>query len=155
MGDAGGIKRRGLRVDLAKAQAWQRRSAERYAAKQRARRQAARITSPIAKPPRSRADWPTGVRKLAGVRSGGMCELCRVSPACHLHHRKLRRHGDHRIVNALHLCTVCHDRVHNFDGSHGRGFLVKKHIDPAIVPVQPFDRPAFYLTANGTYREAA
>lgn len=153
MGDAGGIKRNGLQVDRAKALDWQRRSAIRYAAKQRGRRQAARLTTRLGRATSS--DWSPRTRRLAYARSGGICEVCLVETACHLHHRKLRRHGDHRVVNALHLCNGCHTKIHAAPSwSYVRGYLVKADRDPAVVPVH-VDDARLLLTMTGTYREAA
>lgn len=158
MRDAGGINpRRGLKTDIAKAQAWQRRSAIRYAAKLRARRQTARLTSSITKKPtRSRNDWPTAVRRLARRRSGGLCELCAEQVATDLHHRKARRHRDHRVCNALHLCRRCHDAINNRrTWARVRGLTVSPTDDPADVPVELLAGSPVFLTLTGTYREAA
>lgn len=155
--DAAGITRNGLRVDPAKARAWQIRGAQKYAAKQRARRNAARLTSRIDRKPKPGNDWPPKIRKAAKLRSGGMCEICGDHPAEHLHHRKRRRHGDHRICNALHLCHRCHDGyVHGSRGgsSYDNGWLVRANDDPAAVPVLIHDSCQL-LTVDGDYREAA
>lgn len=158
MADAGGIepRRNGLRVDPAKQLAWQRRGAERYAAKARGRRNAARLTSRIDRRPKPGNDWPTAVRRAAALRSGGACEIDGEDPATHLHHRQLRRHGDHRICNALHLCARHHDLVHHNRGgsSYANGWLVRATDDPATVPVVLHDTRQF-LTFDGDYREAA
>jgi hypothetical protein len=156
--DSDGITRRnGLKVDAAKQAAWQRRGAIRYAAKQRARKGAARHTSKIDRRPSAANDWPPLVRKLARRRSGGVCEICLTEAATHLHHRKLRRHGDHRIVNALHLCAKCHQDVHRGDqriAAYDAGYLVRSHHDPADVPVVLNDE-RMLLTADGDYELAA
>lgn len=162
MGDAGGIKRRrGLATDRAKAQAWQRESARRYADKLRARRHAARLTvGPVIRKAiaarSTGSDWSPAVRRLAEKRSGGICERCLEEEAVHLHHRKLRRHGDHRIVNALHVCHECHHKIHHAPSwAYTRGFLVRSHRDPADVAVRHDDYTPTFLTLTGTYREAA
>lgn len=73
-------------------------------------------------------------------RSGGYCEA-RVTRACtgvavHVHHRKLRRHGDHRPVNLMHVCLVCHDRIHaRPQRSYDHGWLVRGADNPEEVPV--------------------
>lgn len=156
--DADGISRNGLRVDRAKQLAWQRRGAEAYAARQRARRSAARLTTRIDRAkPANRNDWPAAVRNLARRRSGGVCELCLEHPAEHLHHRKSRRHHDHRIVNALHLCHRCHDRIHTSrsrTAAYDAGHLVRALDDPAaIAVVLPVGR--VLLTDDGDYLEEA
>jgi hypothetical protein len=164
MGDAGGIKRRrGLAADQAKARAWQRDSARRYADNLRARRHAARILAgPIirkairARTTNSGNDWSPATRRLAKHRSGGICERCLKDEAVHLHHRKSRRYGDHRIVNALHLCHACHRKIHSAPSwSYIRGFLVRAHRDPADVAVRLDDYTPTFLTHTGTYRKAA
>lgn len=157
MGDAGGIRRNGLRVDRAKVEQWRRRSAERYAATLRARTRAAALTSRIARTKPSKAgDWTPAVRRAAAKRSGGVCEIDQVNEAQHLHHRKLRRHGDHRIVNALHVCDDCHRKIHAAPSwSYSRGFIVRAHLDPADVPVRIDVDTTVLLTPTGTYREAA
>lgn len=154
--DAAGITRNGLRVNRDKLAAWQRRGAERYAAKQRARKSAARLTSRINRPGPVN-DWPAKVRKAARQRSGGRCELCGFAEATHLHHRQLRRHGDHRIVNALHVCATCHGRVHSdrdVQVAYDAGWLVRSFLDPADVAVVLTTGPA-YLLEDGTWRAAA
>lgn len=156
--DAGGIKprRNGLPVDPAKVRAWQIRGAERYAAKVRSRRNAARLTTRIDRRPKPGNDWPTAVRTAAARRSGGACEIDGEDPAVHLHHRKLRRHGDHRICNALHVCQRHHDEIHRNRGrrSYELGWLVRSTDDPATVPAVLHDTRQF-LTLDGDYREAA
>lgn len=58
-------------------------------------------------------------------RSNGRCEICRRR-ADHMHHRKLRRHGDHSAANLLHLCFRCHAWIHaNVAESYERGWLVR------------------------------
>lgn len=154
-GDAGGITRNGLRVDLDKQAAWQRRAAIRYAAKKRARRTSARLTTRIDR--RAGTDWPAAVRRSANRRSGGVCELDQERPATHLHHRKARRFGDHRICNALHLCETCHQSVHRRRRlAEASGWIVRSHLDPAIVPVELADGAVrVLLTLDGDYQEAA
>jgi hypothetical protein len=71
-------------------------------------------------------------------RSGGVCERCGVARAVHLHHRLLRRFGDHSVANALHLCVFCHDAVHSAAGlSYDCGWMIASgvDVDPASVPV--------------------
>lgn len=155
--DAAGITRNGLRVNRDKLAAWQRRAAERYAAKQRARKNAARLTSRIDRPRPPRNDWPAKVRQMARHRSGGLCEIDGVSPAVHLHHRKSRRFGDHRIVNALHLCHACHHQVHNVDAetAEAAGWLVRSYDDPAVVAVVTRALGVVQLLDDGTYLDLA
>lgn len=75
-------------------------------------------------------------RREVHSRSGGRCELGCGQVATHLHHRKLRRHGDHRAVNLLHVCFSHHDRIHReVAESISRGWIVPSGADPANVPV--------------------
>jgi len=54
----------------------------------------------------------------------------------HLHHRKLRRHGNHTAANGLHVCPICHDQIHaNPAMSYERGLLVHSWADPVDIPV--------------------
>lgn len=86
------------------------------------------------------------VRAQVHARSGGKCEA-RFSVACsgegqHLHHRKLRRHGDHRAVALLDTCWNCHtaapDSIHrDTKRAVKQGMLVPSWNDPAEVPVVP------------------
>jgi hypothetical protein len=170
--DAGGIRpdrlmrfpepkpRKPLPVDRDKQLAWQRRGAEKYAAKQRARKAAARLTSRIDDKRRRTTKWPPAIRRLASRRSGGVCEIDGEHPADHLHHRKGRRHGDHRICNALHVCWFHHEMIHGRAGggtiarSYELGWIVPSHLDPADIPAVLHDEPRL-LTLDGDYREAA
>ncbi len=74
-------------------------------------------------------------------RSGGQCELRFTSPcvgvACHAHHRKLRRFGDHRLVNLLWLCSAHHLMAHTDPDCYARGWLVRSFDDPELVEVMP------------------
>jgi len=52
--------------------------------------------------------------------------------AVHLHHRKLRRHGDHSQANLVPLCFRCHDWAHaNPAEAYETGWLVRSFDDPA------------------------
>lgn len=74
-------------------------------------------------------------RKALRERSRGVCEVCAVAAAVHAHHRKLRRYGDHRLVNLLDLCFDCHATIHaNVARSLALGLLVPGWADPADVP---------------------
>lgn len=54
----------------------------------------------------------------------------------HFHHRKLRRFGDHRAVNTLHVCNEHHAWIHaNPESSYILGYLVQSWRDPAEVPL--------------------
>lgn len=81
---------------------------------------------------------PAASRKEVRRRSGGKCEI--VHDGClgmgtSMHHRKLRRHGDHRPCNLIHVCAVMHRRIHDdVEVSYGQGWLVRGHDDPEAVP---------------------
>lgn len=58
----------------------------------------------------------------------------------HLHHRKLRRHGDHTAVNGLHVCVKCHHQIHKHPArSYEAGLLVHSWDDPAAIPLTTGD----------------
>ena len=83
----------------------------------------------------------TEARKAVQERSGGRCEVM-AAPGCdgigvHLHHRILRRHGDHSPDALLFVCVHCHGLIHaNPELSYWRGWLIlSSGADPAVVPV--------------------
>lgn len=99
------------------------------------------------KPRRARKGHGIPAESRAAVmrRSRGWCELrlpgCQGDAAT-MHHRKLRRAGDHRPVNLLDLCAACHRWVHDHTGySYARGWLVRQSDDPAAVAVMPGEGP--------------
>jgi hypothetical protein len=74
-------------------------------------------------------------RALVRKRAGGVCELCTIS-ATHLHHRQLRRGGNHGAGNLLLLCFLCHRRVHSHVAeAEIAGWLVSQYADPGEQPV--------------------
>lgn len=81
------------------------------------------------------------IRAAVAQRSGGACEV-RATRLCnghgeHVHHRKLRRHNDHRPVNLLHVCLFCHTAIHaTVARSYERGWLVRAHEDPEDIPAR-------------------
>jgi hypothetical protein len=76
-------------------------------------------------------------RPVVDARSRGICERCGIQRAGHKHHRKLRRHGDHRPANLLDLCSDCHRWVHEHVAqSYEFGYLVRSTNNPRIVPVK-------------------
>lgn len=87
------------------------------------------------KPP---TGFPENVRQEVRRRSGGRCEILACDKrADHFHHRKLRRHGDHRSVNTLHVCNEHHQWIHaNVEASITMGWIVPSWKDPAEVPVR-------------------
>ena len=88
------------------------------------------------------------VRRLVTKRSKGLCELC-TEPGQHLHHRQLRRAGDHSAANLVHLCNTCHRRIHgHVSWSLQTGWLVSQYRDPARVPLL-LDDEWVYLDRDG------
>jgi hypothetical protein len=78
-------------------------------------------------------------RQLVHERSGGRCELrgCHEE-ATHLHHRQLRRFGNHTPANLLDVCARCHDLIHSStmtDAARQWGLLLKSHQEPTQTPV--------------------
>lgn len=81
-------------------------------------------------------------RAVIRIRSRGLCEI-RWAPDCRgvagdgePHHRKLRRHGDHRPVNGLDTCPPCHRWAHdNVAAARVVGVIVASWHDAASVPV--------------------
>jgi len=96
---------------------------------------------PPPKPKRRRGgkDIPPSARSSVQLRSHGRCEAgfdrC-GGRAAEMHHRKLRRFGDHSPINLLHLCRHCHNEIHRHVAwSYDHGFLVRQSDDPAFIPV--------------------
>ena len=100
------------------------------------------------------------------ARSGGMCELCGVTPATNAHHRRPRGMGGttqeiHGVQWLLHLCgngntTGCHGGVERArDYSYESGWLIRSgEPRPAEeVPVRLALGWA-YLTTTGGYLPA-
>ena len=80
----------------------------------------------------------TPVRTAVRRRSGEMCEICRKVKASHLHHRQLRRHGNHTVENLIHCCAKCHGEIHsNVEVALMLGWLVPSWADPATVAWMP------------------
>ena len=81
-------------------------------------------------------DFSVSTRAEIAIRSDGKCEA-RYSNRClgrgtEVHHRKLRRFGDHRAVNGLHVCKMCHMKIHdNPTVSYRLGLMVRSTDDPA------------------------
>lgn len=89
-------------------------------------------------------DWSPETRRIVRLRSGGMCELKCNRLAAEMHHRKLRKYGDHSPDNCLHVCDPHHDWIHaNPMDAYERGWLVRSTLDPALVKVElgPFEVP--------------
>lgn len=77
-------------------------------------------------------------KDIVKARSGLICE---VGVVCggrgrheNTHHRKLRRHGDHRPCNLLGVCFMCHDWIHGHPrDAHALGMLCWSWEEPADV----------------------
>lgn len=84
-------------------------------------------------PPGFTEETKAVVRRRSGNRCEAKLSVC-TTKAEHFHHRKLRRSGDHRDVNCLHLCAACHDYAHAHPTfSYLMGLLVRSTQDPAKV----------------------
>lgn len=99
--------------------------------------------------------WTEEVRQAVQRRCGGNCEVrllgC-TGQATDLHHRKRRREGDHRALNALAACRQCHVDVHSSPTiSRAAGWIVPFASDPAVVPVRIAGRGEVWLTEAGKY----
>lgn len=97
-------------------------------------------TAPKRKPKLEPNGFPEETRMAVRRRSAGRCEsrlaVC-TGDAAHFHHRKLRRHKDHSVVNCLHVCSACHTDIHAHPTkSYLMGLLVHSWLDPADVPVR-------------------
>jgi hypothetical protein len=80
------------------------------------------------------ADPMAEARPTVHKRSGGMCERCGARRAIDVHHRQLRRHGDHRPANLVDLCRECHTWVHGHVAlAQCEGFIVESWEDPREV----------------------
>jgi hypothetical protein len=83
-------------------------------------------------------------------RSGATCECCGISTATHIHHRQLRRSGDHTVPNLLHLCGFCHTRLHgHVRYALDQGFIVSAYDNPAMREVLYRGRDWVFLGMNG------
>lgn len=83
-------------------------------------------------------DWSPETRGVVRRRSGGLCEWAGCNEvATDMHHRKLRRFGDHRPVNCLHLCDHHHNGVVHAEvlWARGHGFIVRSDLDPEDVVI--------------------
>lgn len=76
-------------------------------------------------------------RAIVLARSGGRCEWANLdmerctNPAVHLHHKLLRRHGDHSPENLMHVCAAHHDWIHrNVAESYQLGYLRRQPATP-------------------------
>lgn len=102
-------------------------------------RQRMRRTPP---PPGFTEETKGRVRRRSANRCEAKTSVC-TGRAEHFHHRKLRRFGDHRDVNCLHVCIACHDYIHGHSVmARLMGLMVHSTLDPAEVPVRAGDGPA-------------
>lgn len=103
-----------------------------------------------ARKPRRDDPVPDDTRRLVRTRSGGVCELCGESPLQHLHHRQLRRGGDHSACNIVGLCNTCHTRCHgHVRWALDTGFIVSQYDDPALREVLWRGRDWVWLGSGG------
>ncbi len=70
-------------------------------------------------------------------RSGGLCEICYLAEAIHMHHRKNRSQGGTWTAeNIMHVCLECHNRVGAHPAESYRcGWSVRSGHDPLTTPV--------------------
>lgn len=86
--------------------------------------------------PRRPVDPMAEARPVVAARSGGMCERCGARRATDMHHRQLRRHGDHQPANLVHLCRGCHTAVHAKPAeAQVAGFIVPSWDNPRLIAV--------------------
>lgn len=96
------------------------------------------------------------VRALVRSRAHSTCELCGTAVGTHVHHRQLRRFGNHTPTNLVLLCGTCHTRVHGHpDWARSQGWLLKSHDDPAMTSVAVHGVRWVLLMPDGTYRTEA
>jgi hypothetical protein len=110
----------------------------------------------------SGAVW-TAVRRVVWVRCEGRCERCGTAleaGAWDCHHRKPRaRGGRDEVVNAVALCPSCHTggplAVHRRELPAGaRGLMLRRHENPALVPVMIHTGQTLRLMPGGSYDHA-
>lgn len=146
---------------------WRQRAAARYAEKHRSeqpprasqlrtlKEQRKRQRTDPQRPARPN-DFTPEVRDIIAARSGGRCEVawrkC-AGRATQVHHRKLRRHRDHRVVNGLHVCDSCHRKIHN-GAPVEDGLIVLSSLDPAVT-VARLRYGLVLLHDDGTYTRLA
>lgn len=102
-------------------------------------------------------------RQTVLERDGFCCVGCGRGGWLHLHHRvPLGRGGSrdplaHSPANLLSVCAVCHDRIHHVSPAQARllGQLVRRGVDPALVPMFTVLRGLVFVTADGWYADAA
>lgn len=87
-------------------------------------------------------DFSPATRAMIRGRSEGRCEAA-VSVMCtgygqQIHHRKLRRHGDHSAENGLDVCIFCHNLIHGRVADSLRACLIlDSGQNPAECPPNP------------------
>ena len=90
-------------------------------------------------------------RTLVTRRAQNRCERCGCwAPAPHLHHRKLRRHGDHTPSNAIAVCFTCHELIHR-TADYETGFLLHSWDNPEETPVRLAIHGLAFLLPNGEW----
>lgn len=91
----------------------------------------------------------TEARRAVQARCNGRCEIglrdCRGAMTG-VHHRRLRRHGDHQPESLLAACNNCHEWVQTHPRvSYAMGWMVKSYEDPAVVPVLGLEHLGAFL----------
>lgn len=104
----------------------------------------------------NRRDPMAPARPVVEKRSAGMCERCGAARATDMHHRKLRRHGDHSPANLVHLCRTCHNWVHgNVEEALLTGFICPSWENPRLQLVKHAWLGRVRLDDDGGYEAAA
>lgn len=95
---------------------------------------------------------PTALRRAVYVRDRGCCQRCGracLTESHSIQHRRPRQMGGdagaHTMANLVLLCgsatTGCHGHVESYRiQAYADGWLVRRHDDPAAVPVLRFGR---------------
>lgn len=93
-------------------------------------------------------------RALVRARSGGMCEVCGLTPATNIHHRRARgMGGTRRAIHTpdwlLHLCGSgtqgCHGYVEAHpELSYAKGWKLRYYQHPSTAPVEL--TPRWYIS---------
>jgi len=83
-------------------------------------------------------------REEIRMRDENRCAKCGRGGSLHVHHRIRRSQGGQDTPeNLITLCQECHRWAHtNPMAARRGGFLLPKHWDPAVIPVDHFLWPA-------------
>lgn len=111
---------------------------------------------------------PAATRALVHTRSGDRCELCGTALRAgwrSIQHRQRRgtggsaRDARHDVANLLDVCgpnssAGCHGRADEGPDRFDRGWQVRRHEDPVVIPVVLAGARRVLLTPTGGYVEA-